>query len=87
MSELIDLLMEVENLSKLKYKKSNLISVNHTFEEKAIEISIFLLIILVPLVFYRHCADMFFPIKELIFELLVAIALMFWVLKIINSKK
>jgi O-antigen ligase/Tfp pilus assembly protein PilF len=74
-------------LSKLKHKKSDLISVNHTFEEKAIEISIFLLIILVPLVFYRHCADMFFPIKELIFELLVVIGLVFWGFKIINTKK
>jgi len=74
-------------LSKLKYKKLNLISDNYTFEEKAIEISIFLLIVLVPLVFYRHCIDMFFPIKELIFELLVVIGLVFWGFKIINTKK
>ena len=77
----------IKGSPKLKYKKSNLISGNHTFEEKAIEISIFLLIILVPLVFYRHCAGMFFPIKELIFELLVVVGLAFWALKIINTKK
>lgn len=51
------------------------------------EISIFLLIILVPLVFYRHCIDMFFPLKELVFEVLTAFLLMIWGFKIINTKK
>ena len=71
----------------MEYKKTDLISQKNIFWEKATEISIFLLIILVPLVFYRHCTDMFFPVKELVFEVLVVFLLMIWGFKIINSKK
>jgi O-antigen ligase/Tfp pilus assembly protein PilF len=57
------------------------------FWEKTMEISIFLLVILVPLVFYRHCTDMFSPLKELVFEILTAFLLMIYGFKIINSKR
>jgi len=71
----------------LEYKKTDSISQMNIFWEKATEVSIFLLIILVPIVFYRYCEDMFFPLKELVFEVLVAFLLMIWGFKIINSKK
>ena len=71
----------------MEYKELNSISHKNIFWEKATEISIFFLIILVPLVFYRHCTDMFFPLKELVFEVITAFLLMIWGFKIINSKK
>ena len=71
----------------MKYKGSELDSHKNIFGGKVNEISIFLLVILVPIVFYRHCEDMFFPLKEFVFEVLVAFLLMIWGFKIINSKR
>ena len=70
----------------MKHKKSYLFSSNTIFWEKAIGTTIFLLVILVPLVFYPWCITVFLPAKELLFKLLIVIALMFWGLKITNKE-
>jgi tetratricopeptide (TPR) repeat protein len=71
----------------LKHKRSSLISQKNIFWEKTIELSIFLLIILVPLALYPCCITVFLPAKELVFKLLVVIALMFWGLRITSEEK
>jgi len=71
----------------MKYKKSNLFSPNTIFWEKAIGTTICLLIILVPLVFYPWCITVFLPAKELVFKLLIVIALMFWGFKITSKER
>jgi len=58
-----------------------------SFWTKTIEISIIALIILVPIVFYPRCIDVFNPAKELTAELLVIIGLMFWELRMINKEE
>ena len=54
---------------------------------KAIEISVIALIVLVPIVFYPRCIDVFNPTKEITAELLVIIGLMFWGLRMINKEE
>jgi O-antigen ligase/Tfp pilus assembly protein PilF len=71
----------------LGYKKSDLISHKNIFWEKATEISIFLLVILVPLVFYPFCITVFLPAKKLVFALLIIISLMFWGFKIVSKER
>lgn len=71
----------------MEYRKSDLISRRSIFWEKATEISIFLLIILVPLVFYPFCITVFLPAKKLVFTLLVSISLMFWGFKIVSKER
>jgi len=59
---------------------------NHpgSFWSKAIETSIIALVILIPIVFYPRCITVFLPAKELIAEILVLLALMFWGFRMIN---
>ena len=71
----------------MKHKKSYLFLTNTIFWEKAIGTTICLLVILVPLVFYPWCITVFLPAKELLFKLLIVIALMFWGLKITSGEK
>ena len=71
----------------MEYKELNIAADKDTFWEKAIETNIFLLIILVPLVFYPYCITVFLPAKELVFKLLLVSTLMFWGLKIISKEK
>jgi len=71
----------------LKHKKSYLIPYRNIFWEKAIGTTICLLIILVPLVFYPWCITVFLPAKELVFKLLIVIALMFWGLRITSGER
>jgi len=54
---------------------------------KAIEITIIVLIILVPIVFYPYILNIFHPAKELTATLLVIIGIMFWGFKIIDKEK
>ena len=49
------------------------------FKKKGLEIITFFLLIFVPLVFCRPCDDMFFPVKEFVFESLVLAAFLLWV--------
>ena len=60
---------------------------NQSIWTKAIEASIIALVVLVPIAFYPRCMDVFLPIKEFIFEILVVISLMFWCFRIINQER
>jgi len=53
----------------------------------AIEASVIALIILVPLSFYPYLTRIFNPAKELVFEFLVVIGLMFWALRMVSQEK
>ena len=52
-----------------------------------IEATIIALIILTPLVFYPHLVRIFNPPKELAFNILVIIGLMFWFLKMTSQEE
>jgi O-antigen ligase/Tfp pilus assembly protein PilF len=71
----------------MAYKKSDIISRKNIFWEKAIEISIYFLVILVPVVFFPWCITVFLPAKKLVFALLVVISLMFWGFKIASKER
>ena len=60
---------------------------NQLIWTKAIEITIIALVILTPFAFYPYLMRIFNPAKELIFEILVIIGMMFWGFKIVNAKK
>ena len=70
----------------MEYKEPDLIPHKNIIWEKVIETNIFLLIILVPLVFYPHCIDTFRTIKEFVAEILMVISLMFWGFKVIGER-
>jgi len=53
----------------------------------AIEVTIIALIILTPLVFYPYLVRIFNPPKELVFNILVIVGLMFWKLKMVNKEE
>ncbi len=70
--------------------QQNEINVNNyqnTFWLKAIELIIIVMVTLVPIVFYPRCITVFSPAKELLAEILIILGLMFWALRIIDSKK
>ena len=71
--------MEQEELTLPKF--------NQSIWTKAIEATIIALVVLVPIAFYPRCMDVFLPIKEFIFGLLVVISLMFWCFRMINQEK
>ena len=71
----------------MQQKETNVIRQNQSFWTNAIEASIIALVILVPIVFYPYCRTVFIPAKELIAEILVLLALMFWCLKMINREE
>jgi len=62
---------------------------NHpgSFWSRAIEISVIALVILIPIVFYPRCITVFSPAKELLAEILVLLALMFWGFRMINREE
>ena len=68
-------------------EKINVLDYNYSFWTKAIEISFIALIISTPLVFYPYLVRIFNPSKELAFNILVIIGLMFWFLKMISQEE
>jgi len=60
---------------------------NISFFTKTIEISTIALLILTPLVFYPYLVRIFNPAKELAFNILVIIGLMFWKLKMVSKEE
>lgn len=68
-------------------KEMNIPNHPSSFWNKAIEITIIVLIILVPIVFYPYILNIFHPAKELTATLLVIIGIMFWGFKIIDKEK
>ena len=71
--------MEQEELTLPKFTQS--------IWTKAIEATIIALVVLVPIAFYPRCMDVFLPIKEFIFGLLVVISLMFWCFRMVNQER
>jgi len=71
----------------MEYKETNVIRQNYSFYTNSIEATIIALIILTPLVFYPYLVRIFNPPKELVFEILVIIGLMFWKLKMVSKEE
>ena len=71
----------------MEQKETTLSKNDKSFYTKAIEASIIALVILVPIVFYPWCRTVFLPAKELLAEILVLLALMFWWLRMINREE
>ena len=71
----------------MEQKETTLPKYNKSFFTNAIEASIIALVILVPIAFYPRCITVFTPAKETITEILVLLALMFWVLKMISREE
>lgn len=71
----------------MQQKEINILNHSSSFWNKAIEITIIALIILVPIVFYPYIINIFHPAKELTATLLVVIGMMFWGFKIIDKEK
>ena len=71
----------------MEQKETTLSKNDRSFYTKAIEASIIALVILVPIVFYPRCITVFLPAKELLAEILVLLALMFWCLRMINREE
>jgi O-antigen ligase/Tfp pilus assembly protein PilF len=71
----------------MEQKEINLSNPNKSFWTNAIEASIIALIILVPIAFYPRCVTVFIPAKEMISEVLIILALMFWGLQMISREE
>lgn len=71
----------------MSQKEINLSNRPGSFYTKAIELTIIALALLVPIAFHPRCITVFDPAKEFTFEVLVIVALMFWVLKIIDREE
>ena len=71
----------------MEQKEINISNNPDSFWTGAIEISIIALVILVPVIFYPRLVRIFGPPKELTFEILVIMCLMFWTLKMISQEK
>ena len=71
----------------MEYKETNVIRHNYSFWNNAIEAVTITLIILTPLVFYPYLVRIFNPPKELAFNILVIIGLMFWFLKMTSQEE
>jgi len=71
----------------MQQKEINIPNHPGSFWSRAIEISVIALVILTPIVFYPRCINVFLPAKELLAEILVLLALMFWGFRIINKEE
>jgi len=71
----------------VEQEELNIPNYSSSFWSKAIEASIIALVILIPIVFYPRCVTVFLPAKELLAEILVLLALMFWGFRIINKEE
>lgn len=70
----------------MAYKELITTADKKSFWKKYIEKGIYLLIILLPLVFYPWCMDIFRPVKQLVAEILVLVYLMFWGFKLVDER-
>ena len=71
----------------MEQKEINILNNPGSFWEKAVELTIIALVILVPVVFYPRLVRVFNPPKELTFEILVIMGLMFWTFKMVSQEK
>jgi len=72
------------SIIKVEQKEINIPNYPNSFWSKAIQVSVIALVILTPIVFYPRCINVFLPAKELLAEILVLLALMFWGFRMIN---
>ncbi|MEA2016048.1 MAG: O-antigen ligase family protein [Actinomycetota bacterium] len=68
-------------------EKINVANPNHSLWTNAIEVTIIILLISTPLVFYPYLVRIFNPPKELAFNILVIIGLMLWFLKMTSQEE
>jgi tetratricopeptide (TPR) repeat protein len=71
----------------MEQKEINIPNNPSFFWEKTVELTIIALVILVPVVFYPRLVRVFNPPKELTFEILVIMCLVFWTFKMISQEK
>jgi len=71
----------------MEQKEITLSKYNQLIWTNAVEASIIISVILVPIVFYPWCITVFVPVKEMIAEVLTIIGLMFWGFNIINREE
>jgi O-antigen ligase len=72
----------------MTFRKGNFLVNNRVSSwQKVIEVSIILLVILVPLALYPYCKPIFGPAKNLVFELLTVFALACWGFRILERGK
>jgi len=71
----------------MEYKETNVIRQNQSFWTNAIEAVTIALLISTPLIFYPYLMRIFNPPKELAFNILVIIGLMFWFLKMASREE
>ncbi|MBA7521770.1 hypothetical protein ES705_13881 [subsurface metagenome] len=75
------------NIIKVQQKEINIPNHPNSIWTNAVEASIIALAILIPLAFYPYLTRIFNPAKELVFEFLVIIGLMFWALRMVSQEK
>jgi len=68
----------------MEQKETALPKYNLSFFTNAIEATIIALVVLIPIAFYPRCVTVFLPAKEMLTELLILLALMFWGFKIVQ---
>ena len=71
----------------MEQKEINISNNLGSFWNKTVELTIIALVVLIPVVFYPRLIRLFNPPKELIFELLVIVGIMFWIFKMISQEK
>ena len=71
----------------MEQKVTTLSKYNQSIWTNAIEASIIISVILVPIVFYPWCITVFVPAKEVVAEILIILGLMFWGLNIIDREE
>lgn len=71
----------------MEQKVTTLSKYNQSIYTNAIEASIIISVILVPIVFYPWCITVFVPAKEVVAEILIILGLMFWGFNIIDREE
>jgi len=71
----------------MEQKVTTLSKYNQSIWTNAIEASIIISVILVPIVFYPWCITVFVPAKEVVAEILIILGLMFWGFNIIDREE
>jgi len=71
----------------MQQKELNSTKDNVSLWTNAVEASIIISVILVPIVFYPWCITVFVPVKEMIAEVLTILGLMFWGFNIVNREE
>jgi hypothetical protein len=71
----------------MEQKEINIPNYPNSFWNKAIEVVIIAMVVLIPTIFYPKIISIFNPIKTLTFSLLVIIGLMFWGFNVLKKEE